>query len=384
MESRAPICQMISTLGENKKKTSVTLILMLALWLVVLLFINDEDTGKQLTVDHQRILYSSVRKPCTMADIQTYISRNDFFPDKGTWIMNKRKPIRWSPDLCTFQNTTHNIDVDQCFRKKTVSRVLVLGDSNGLRYFSALNKFFKNCKMVRQEGGRPREPDVTYFSTNSNVSKSDLRFQERDCSGCKSQLKTCTLSSGRSVLIEYVVMEFLMDTEVTTYRKACPGQCLHSNTHQQFIFGEYLTGNYPDLILLFSNCHDRMRKHRAVIRAEVKYLIQLIRASVPDKSKVVWFSHNAEDESKKPEKWQNIIYDGIYKNTEHIELLNRELFILLKPELSNPNSRIDGFFDLLSIASKVERLWSADGVHFGHPWYDMVMHYFLQAYCETS
>ena len=382
----SPIDHIASTLDKNKKRTLVIVTLMLALCLVALFSIDNEGPLSQVIVDYPRTLHTSHsdRKPCTMTDIQTYISQNNFFPHKGRWIMENKKPLRWSPDLCTFQNTTQTIDVDQCLRNKSIEHVLVLGDSNGLRFFYALNRFFKDCKMLKQEGGPPRQPDVTYFSTNNNVSKSDLRFQEMDCSGCKSQQKKCCLSHNRSVIIEYVVMEFTLDTQVTTYRNPCLGQCFHSNTRQQFIFGEYLAGSYPDLILLFSNAHDRIRKHKAVIKAELTYLIQLIRASVPEKSKVVWFSHQAEDESKKPERWQNITYDGIYKSTEHIELLNRELFISLKPEFLNPNSRIDGFFDLLSIANKIERLWSEDGFHFRPPWYNMVMHYFLQAYCESN
>ena len=121
--------------------------------------------------------------------------------------------------------------------------------------------------MLKEEGGAPTQPDVAYVSTNNNISRSDLRFQKRECVGCKSQLKKCSLSHNRSVLIEYVVMEFTLDTEVSAYRTPCLGQCLHSNTNQQFIFREYLKGDYPDLILLFSNAHDRARKHSAVIKA---------------------------------------------------------------------------------------------------------------------
>ena len=217
------------------------------------------------------------------------------------------------------------------------------------------------------------------------VSKEDLRFQLRDCSGCKSQLKTCTLAAGRSVLIEYVVMEFLMDTEVTTYRKACPGQCLHSNTHQQFIFGEYLRGNYPDLILLFSNVHDRVRKYRAVIKAEVNYLIQLLQTLVPSSTEFVWFSNKCDDPSKAPApKWRNVIYDGQYNHSYHTSLLNRDLFHSLKPAISLSSNHISGFFDLNAIVRDVVKLWSADRVHLQGAWYNLVMHYFLQAYCNSE
>ena len=324
------------------------------------------------------------RKSCTMSSIQNYITQNDFFPDKGTWIMKGKKRLRWSPDLCSFKNPSENINVKECFLRKNVKRVLVLGDSNGSRYFGALVGFVQNCTTLKREGGSLRQPDISYFTKYSNVSKKDLRFQLRDCSGCKSQLKTCTLSAGRSVLIEYVVMEYLMDTEVTTYRKACPGQCLHSNTHQQFIFGEYLSGNYPDLILLFSNIHDRVRKHRAVIKAEVNYLMQLIRALVPVSTELVWFSNKCDDVRKTAPKWRNVTYDGQYNHSYHTSLLNRDLFHSLKPAVSLSSNRISGFFDLNALIHDVLHLWSADRVHLQPPWYKLVMHYFLQAYCNST
>ena len=330
------------------------------------------------------------REPCTMSSIQTYITENDFFPDKGTWIMRGSKPIRWSPDLCSFKNPSDTINVKECFLRKNVKRVLVLGDSNGLRYFNTLVGFLKSCRILKSEGDLSRKPDISYFTKYSNVSSEDLRFQLRDCSGCKSQLKTCTLSAGRSVLIEYVVMEFLMDTEVTTYRtcayrKTCPGQCHHSNTHQQFIFGEYLSGNYPDLILLFSSVHDRIRKHRAVIKAEVNYLIELIRTLVPASTEFVWFSNKCDDPSKAfAPKWQNVTYDGQYNHSYHTSLLNRDLFHSLKPSVSLSKKHISGFFDLNAIVRDVVKLWSTDRFHLQDYWYNLVMHYFLQAYCNPA
>ena len=345
---------------------------------VATLPINDPVVTLRDPVDPE--LHS--REPCTMSSIQTYITQNDFFPDKGTWIMRNRKPLRWSPDLCSFKNPSDTINVKECFLRKNVKRVLVLGDSNGLGYFHVITGFVKRCTTLKTERGPLREPDISYFAKYSNVSKEDLRFQLRDCSGCKSQLKKCTLSANRSVLIEYVVMEYLMDTEVTTYREACPGQCLHSNTHQQFIFGEYLSANYPDLILLFSNVHDRIRKQRAVIKAEVNYLIELIRALVPASTEFVWLTNKDDDETKSPLKWQNVKYDGKYNNSFHTSLLNQDLFNLLKPAMSSPSGNIHGFFDLQAIVRDVLHLWSKGRVHLQAPWYKLVVHYLLQAFCN--
>ena len=251
-----------------------------------------------------------------------------------------------------------------------------------VRRFQWTGIFVKRCKTLKTEGGPLRKPDISYFTKYSNVSKEDHRFQLRDCLGCESQLKTCNLSANRSVLIEYVVMEYLMDTEVTTYRKACPGQCLYSNNHQQFIFGEYLSGNYPDRILLFSNVHDRIRKHGAVIKAEVNYLIELIRALVPASAVFVWLTSKGDDETKSPPEWQNVKYDGKYNNSFYISLLNQDLFNSLKPAMSSPSGNIHGFFDLQAIVRAVLHLWSNGRVHLHAPWYKLVVHYFLQAFCN--
>lgn len=72
-----------------------------------------------------------------------------------------------------------------------------------------------------------------------------------------------------TVYIEYLAVEFLLDTEVTSWypMSVCQlGQiCTASHTSQEFLFREYLQSgaveglSAPDLILFFGNSHDKIR-----------------------------------------------------------------------------------------------------------------------------
>ena len=78
---------------------------------VATLPINDTDVTLRDPVDPEL----NSRKPCTMSSIQTYITQNDFFQDKGTWIMRGSKQLRWYPDLCSFENPSDTINAKECF-----------------------------------------------------------------------------------------------------------------------------------------------------------------------------------------------------------------------------------------------------------------------------
>ena len=330
------------------------------------------------------------RKPvCSVDVIRKYCLEHNYFPTGGRWLNSS-----YFPDLCRFPSNGVNKErVRECLTRRNVKKIVVLGDSNGLRYFLATKKIleqFLKCRTLKVERGSTM-PDVGYFTKGTKLKASDIVVHHRDCSGCKSTTMSCR-DSTTEINLEYVTMEFFLDTEVTTVRnpwqKNCNRSkearlCRQSNTYQEFIFGEYLPSNeYPDVILLFSGNHDKARARPEKIRGDMEYLKMLIKKNIAKKTKVFWFSKFAEYWEKKPEYWKNMIYYEKWKTNPLIEHLNFELFDVLRTEFKETGGNILPFFDMYNMSLGVLD-WAVDGLHRKARWYDDVLSKWIQIFCET-
>ena len=324
---------------------------------------------------------------CSVDVIRKYCIEHNYFPTGGRWFNST-----FLPNACRlpFKDFTKE-HLRKCLTRRNITKLVVLGDSNGLRYFNAMKRLLEKsmkCRTVKVERGATM-PDVNYFTIGTNLKASDIVVHHRDCSGCKSKAVLCADESLK-VDIEYITMEFFQDTEVTTIRnqwqKNCPRQtvqgCHQSNTNQEFILSEYFEGNYPDVILLFSSSHDKVRYGLNKVRAYIDYLKLLINMYVPKKTQVFWFSKISEDLQKKPKIWRNVTFDGKSKTNEQIERLNRELFDVLRPELMKKDGKISTFFDIYDMSLGVPQ-WSLDGVHRKSEWYNVVMSNWFQTLCAN-
>ena len=324
---------------------------------------------------------------CSADVIRKYCIEHNYFPTGGRWVNST-----FLPDACRLPfKTIPKEHLRKCLTRRNITKLVVLGDSNGLRYFNATKRLleqYMKCRTVKAERGSTM-PDVTYFTNGTNLTASDIVVHHRDCSGCRSKAASCTDGSVK-IYLEYITMEFFQDTEVTTVRnrwqKNCPRRtphgCHQSNTNQEFILSEYLMGNYPDVILLFSSSHDKARYEQNKIRAYIDYLKMLIDMYVPKRTKVVWFSKISENLMKKPKIWRNVTFDGKSKTNEQVERLNRELFDILRPELIRKDGKISTFFDIYDMSLGVPQ-WSLDGVHRKSDWYDVVLSNWLQTFCAN-
>ncbi|KAK2185966.1 hypothetical protein NP493_215g00022 [Ridgeia piscesae] len=238
-------------------------------------------------------------------------------------------------------------------------------------------------------------PDIDYFTKDTNLNPYDIVIHNRDCRGCTSCLVLCEANNitgsrqNSRLQLEYVAMEFFMDTEVTTVRnrwlKNCPrvngaSFCRQSDSHQEFIFREYLHDNYPDVVLLFSSSHDKTRHDLAMIVQNIYNLKSLIKQFLPATTRVFWFSSIGENLDKKPSSWRRARFDGNFTMDEQIQRINKALFNVLLPELRQDHSTISTFFDLFAMSREVLH-WSQDGVHLINTWYDTVISNWLQMLC---
>ncbi|KAI0221353.1 hypothetical protein LSAT2_027292 [Lamellibrachia satsuma] len=322
---------------------------------------------------------------CSVDVIRKYCIERNYFPTGGRWFNSK-----FLPDACRlpFKDIPKE-RMRKCLTRRNITKLVVLGDSNGMRYFRATKRLLEQsmkCRTVKIERGTTM-PDVSYFTTRTDLKASDIVVHHRDCRGCKSNAVSCTKGSLK-VYLEYIVMEFFLDTEVTTVRnqwqKNCRKRigCRQSNTNQEFILGEYLVGNYPDVILLFSSNHDKGRYGLQTVRAHIDYLKVLINMYVPKRTQLFWFNKISETLHKKPQIWRNVTFDDKSKTNEQIERLNRELFDVLRPELMRKDGKISTFFDLYNMSLGVSH-WSLDGAHWRSQWYDVVLSNWFQTFCAN-
>ena len=163
------------------------------------------------------------RKPvCSVDVIRKYCLEHNYFPTGGTWLNSS-----YFPNLCRFPSNGMNKEhLSECLTRRNVTKIVVLGDSNGVRYFAATRKLleqFLKCRTVKGERGSTM-PDVSYFTKGTKLKASDIVVHRRDCSGCLSATMSCR-GSTTEIILEYVVMEFFLDTEVTTVRNTWGKNC---------------------------------------------------------------------------------------------------------------------------------------------------------------
>ena len=339
--------------------------------------------------DHLPVRLFMKRAPnCSVEVIRKYCLDRNYFPTGGRWINSS-----YFPDLCRFPSTDITKErLRECLTRRNVTKVIVLGDSNGLRYFQAAKKLLERvlrCGHIKHEID-PTKPDMNYFTKGTKLNASDIVVHNRDCSGCTSVAMKCR-DKANEIDLEYIAMEYYIDTEITTVRnkwlnnchrsKEAP-LCRQSNTYQEFIFGEYLEDNYPDVILLFSGNHDKARSGLSKIRADMEYLKMIIKKYLPKQTKLFWFTKFPENLSQKSKFWNDVTFDGNLKTNAFIDRINLELFDVLRTEFVETGGRILPFFDMYDMSLDVLD-WTLDGIHRRPEWYDAVLSSWIRTFCET-
>ena len=136
-----------------------------------------------------------------------------------------------------------------------------------------------------------------YFK--GSLRKGEVFTHGRDCATCLSKLVRCThnVSSPLTVHhldLEFLSFEFFMDSEISTYRSKkgaictnVPWHCPYSTSHQEFIFGEYMNGNYPDWILFFTPTHVITRDRMPIVQANLNWMLRLMDTYLPNTTSVL-------------------------------------------------------------------------------------------------
>ena len=201
------------------------------------------------------------RRPCSLSLLKEEFLKEGRFPNATYWTDDKELVS----DFCEFRSDSGTLK--ESLASKEIKSIVVTGDSNVKNVLKSALALIGGCQVVKQEQMAVRngmQPGVSYFSKTSNGHMT----HERNCNSCLSNKTTCKVG-GKVIAVEYISMEYLWDTEITTFRlnsKAnchdVPGfqyhrPCLQSHSTQQFVYKEYFRTNYPDLILHFTPSHDK-------------------------------------------------------------------------------------------------------------------------------
>ncbi|KAK2138099.1 hypothetical protein NP493_3783g00000 [Ridgeia piscesae] len=334
------------------------------------------------------------RPICSFDIIKEHCVKHNYFPTGGHWVKDKNGQEVFMPDICGFTESAINPkEAQNCLKRREVKRMLFLGDSNGIKYFETVVDLLNqtlSCKLEKEHHSPNFMPDVTYFTNGTRLNATDIVVHYRDCRQCYETLVVCSTPRGHgdrfTVKLEFLAMEYFLDTEVTTVRTKKQNNIgragwHHSTSTQEFIFSEYLKMQaYPDVILLFSSNHDKARNVLEKMRADMEYLKSIINLYVPSTTELIWFSILSEHNDKKPKAYRNRKYERKYAANEYIQLTNRHLFEVLLPEWSKRDSVIKPFFDIYSMSYGVLH-WSTDGIHRERHWYRAVISRWLQTFC---
>ena len=299
------------------------------------------------------------------------------------------------PANCTFFDeritVKHHENESQCIRLQNISSILLMGDSNGRRYADALVEILKKtgwkCTAVKKENARNIfDPDPIYYVKEPNIKLEHIRYHPKECKGCKSVLKKCKRQGRKTLMVEFLSTQYFIDTEVTTMRtrrSTCSDQtfCEHSDTHQEFIFREYLVGRYPDVVFFFASDHDKNRHTLKRIKLAAEYFFSIVESYLPADSYFIAMNLMKQLTNLQPKIWRDAVYE--FNNLTTNELLKHEnkiIFDVMKSRLVDPKLNWYAFPSLFDESTTTDHMY-VDGVHRTSDWYSYIARCLLQLIC---
>jgi hypothetical protein len=282
---------------------------------------------------------------------------------------------------CLFNDTTHR-----------VRDITILGDSQGRRYALWMADVLRGaggtCDVVANEG------EHYYQGVLPRVQSG-----QRDCGGCNAFTIRCVGPEGARINVEYVVMEFILDFELTqptrihwdhgscSFSEAVP--CRWAWSTQQLLFDQYFRSRpagYPSEIHYFQNVHDCARRNPADFRRDVRWLLTLMNDTVPATSNIYLWEAAALNSDKQPMDWARVTSDNC------AQMMNGGLQDEAAPFMTapvavggaRPGPRFHATFSLFNMSAMVAKQWNTDGVHYQDQWYANVARMLAASHCPNT
>ena len=344
---------------------------------------------------------SPSKRICSTSAIRNCAVARNCFPEENHWThVNATFP--GSTFLPTFCRYNHNVvppaRLQRCLQSNHVRHIVVIGDSHGGQYFKSLQELLKPIAVCNRLMENMTEH---YFSRTKRHAKKlpkQKRHEKRhslwECTFVKSSASMGSNSSGKggnAVLTHRVLIELI--TVISFGDGLLPGDVSHAPDNAgnrrmprklfNTLFGEHFGRDhqYPDIILFFSNSHDKgFGKTVNKTRSEITYFRDVVNRYVPRSTTFYWFNHLSENDLKKKKNWQGVHYEGKYTANEMIIRTNRAMYDVLRDDVKT--NRIHTFFDLHAMTLPLAE-WSRDGIHLKKEWYIYLMSYWFQTACST-
>jgi hypothetical protein len=328
---------------------------------------------------------------CTFNTFKKYVTANTFYPDQGSWTFRKGISKHFRPDICKFKYNDRTLPkyyVNQCLLKKNITKVLILGDSQGSKYYKATVRLLARsagykCQLIKREVIKSHfYSDARYFANGTKLALGSIhtRKHREDYCWCQSRLWQCTNGLGaRRLQVEFLPMIKYRDNHTTSDK---------SQTSQEFYFMEYLRDNYPDVIFLFGNHHYRWIRNVQEAQISMHMLAGILKVTVPRRTPVIWLTTTTEKHEKHSKEHRDQLWYGaggrVYTRPEFFSSLNKAVFNTLQPLMVGEHSNFLPFLDLQSMSRGVLDELVQDAIHFQDKWYNLIVSYLLQTLCESD
>jgi len=333
-------------------------------------------------------------------------SSSGYLRGDGTWRRNsKGQPSRFYPALC---NLVYGVNIPSemvttCLLRQNVRYIAVLGDSNGLRYFSALHWHLSqtrgvDCTPIARSSviNWAGEGDTSYVvhrcQCGPTVSgQCVIHFVEQlqhSFAHTRCRVKNSKTGSSLSVAIEFVTVIHTIDWTNMTRLAGCqrgsqePVIPTTSDTFHRFLLAEFFADPVPDLFIVFGNAHDRMPLRQ--LSSDIDAFAEMIDRYIRAPTRLIFLSKFAEDVTRKPKYWRELRYEyGTMTRLEWLDAANRIMYKKMRRRFLD-TGRLLLFPDLLQMSQPVLADFNVDGVHMKREWYRHVMSYILQTLCTAA
>ncbi|KIY96939.1 hypothetical protein MNEG_11023 [Monoraphidium neglectum] len=228
---------------------------------------------------------------------------------------------------------------------------------------------------------------------------SDAQFGRQDCNGCTSFRSVCQGPSGRRVVIEFLRMEFVLDSELAApmrihwdnncdFTQSPP--CKWFWNSQQFLFEGYLKQRRlpPDHIHVFQNMHDCSRRSPADFRRDLSWFLDVLDTNLHPGTNVYFWEAPHPTGSKQPDQWRNVTSPACMRRMN--DAVKRAVAPFLErtaAAAANASAREQAWwyatFDLFGPTGGRPDL-SEDGVHMRGDWYETLARALVAGTCGSG
>ena len=340
--------------------------------------------------EEQKCQLGITPKPlCSLNLIQNYLKTCGYFPSKGLW---NNEITHYDPGFCTLPRSEHfHHHMSHSLVSNNISRILIIGDSNGARYSNALQSGLQNigyqCKVVKSEQ-MGFFPDKKYYLRDMGLDPSVLEMKERTCQSCTSKKIECVPKNShgnlKRLIMEYVSMMVITTDSIVPNKSYCATNwhpVCNISTQQEFLFRAYLKDNYPQLIVIASTFAHDWDKSFDFVWNGLEDIVDLVEDTAPSNTQVVWLPMTAINMpiyvNKIVDQPQFLkIYEG-FNYEDRVHALNHLLYHVVGKHFTQSKEKVlwYPFFDLYRMSKQKQSQLAKDGVHFKPKWYNYIIGY---------